>query len=39
MGISKMQGTASNIEYIKKIYDYVKHVNCKFWNNEICLMR
>ncbi|MDU6296194.1 hypothetical protein [Clostridium celatum] len=36
MGISKMQGMAAHIEYIKKTYDDVKHVNCKFWNNEIC---
>ena len=36
MGINKMQGVAAHIEYIKKNYDKVNFVNCKFWKNEIC---
>ena len=36
MGIKKMQGVAAHIEYIKKDYDKVDFVNCKFWKNEIC---
>ena len=36
MGIKKMQGVAAHIEYIKKDYDNVDFINCKFWKNEIC---
>ena len=36
MGINRMQGVAAHIEYIKKDYDKVDFVNCKFWKNEIC---
>ena len=36
MGINKMQGVSAHIEYIKKDYDKVDFVNCKFWKNEIC---
>ena len=36
MGIKKMQGVAAHIEYIKKEYDNVDFINCKFWKNEIC---
>lgn len=36
MGIKKMQGVAAHIEYIKKNYDNVDFINCKFWKNEIC---
>ena len=36
MGIKKMQGVAAHIEYIKKDYDNIKFINCKFWKNEIC---
>ena len=31
-----MQGVAAHIEYIKKDYDNVDFINCKFWKNEIC---
>ena len=36
MGIKKMQGVAAHIEYIKKDYDNVDFINCKFWKNDIC---
>ena len=36
MGINRMQGVSAHIEYIKKDYDKVDFVNCKFWKNEIC---
>ena len=36
MGIKKMQGVAAHIEYIKKDYDNVDFISCKFWKNEIC---
>ena len=36
MGINKMQGISAHIEYIKKDYDNVDFINCKFWKNEIC---
>lgn len=36
MGIRGMQGVSAHIEYIRKDYDTVKLVNCKFWENEIC---
>ena len=36
MGLKKMQGVAAHIEYIKKDYDNVDFINCKFWKNEIC---
>ena len=35
MGINRMQGVSAHIEYIKKDYDKVDFVNCKFleeWN-------
>ena len=36
MGIKNMQGVAAHLEYVKKEYDTVEFVNCKFWKNEIC---
>ena len=36
MGINRMQGVSAHIEYIKKDYDKVDFVKCKFWKNEIC---
>ena len=36
MGIKRMQGVAAHIEYLKKDYDKVEFVNCKFWKDEIC---
>ena len=36
MGINRMQGVSAHIEYIKKDYDNVDFINCKFWKNEIC---
>ena len=36
MGIKRMQRVAAHIEYIKKDYDNVDFINCKFWKNEIC---
>ena len=36
MGINRIQGVSAHIEYIKKDYDKVDFVNCKFWKNEIC---
>lgn len=36
MGISKMQGVSAHIEYLKRDYENIDFINCKFWKNEIC---